>query len=135
MPRVINNHGLTLGTMDPLFAQPYSGQAIYDGRQFHRLGELLPPDSDWTIVLALDLNDRGQVIGTGITPFREHHGFLLDPAPEPAWVPWLLAGTVLTGVGQVAGRVRTRQGSDQGNDHDTRTPAVPKRGGITRRQR
>ena len=135
MPRVINNHGLVLGTMDPLFNQPYAGQAIYDGRQFHRLGELLPPGCKWGIVLALDLNDRSQIIGTGITPFGEHHGFLLDPVPEPAWFPWLLAGTVLTAVGQAARRVRTRQGSDDGNDPDTRTPVVPKRGGITRRQR
>ncbi len=122
MPRVLNNHDLVLGTMAPLFLQPYSGQAIYDGRQFHRLGELLPPGANWSVVLALDLNDRGQIIGTGITPFREYHGFLLDPVPEPAWFPWLLASTVLTGVGQAVRRVRTPQGSDHGNDPDTRTP-------------
>ena len=58
------------------------------------------PRTRLAISLALDLNDRGQVIGTGITPYRDHHGFLLDPVPEPAWFPWLLAGTVLTGVGQ-----------------------------------
>ena len=65
--------------------QPYSGPAIFDGIRLHRLSELIPPDSGWIITLAIDLNDRNQVAGTAITPFKEHHAVLLNPVPEPTW--------------------------------------------------
>jgi beta-lactamase regulating signal transducer with metallopeptidase domain/uncharacterized membrane protein len=107
-PKAINNNGLVLGSMKLLFLHPYSGQAIYDGKRFHRIMDLLPPELDWMIVDAVDINDQGQVIGRGLTPYREYHGFLLDPVPDPGWFMWLVAGTALTGVGCATGRLRSR---------------------------
>jgi hypothetical protein len=109
-PRAINNNNLVVGAMDPLPMQPYDRAAIYDGKQLIRLSELLPPDSGWTMVLAADINDRGQVIGTGLTRHLDYCGFLLEPAWGPARFFWLLCGTILTGLVHAAGLVRTKHG-------------------------
>jgi beta-lactamase regulating signal transducer with metallopeptidase domain len=110
IPKAINDDGLLLGELSPLTMQPYSGQAIYDGRRFHRLSELIPRDSGWMIAHLTDINDRGQVIGTGVTPYHDYHGLLLDPASGPAPFFWLFAGTALTGLGHAAGCIGTNHG-------------------------
>jgi beta-lactamase regulating signal transducer with metallopeptidase domain/uncharacterized membrane protein len=109
-PKAINNNGLVVGAMESLPLQPYNRPAIYDNKRLHRLSELLPPESGWTLLLAVDINDRGQVIGTGLTRHLDYRGILLDPARSPARFCWLLCGTVLTGLGQAAGLVRAKHG-------------------------
>jgi beta-lactamase regulating signal transducer with metallopeptidase domain len=111
VPKAINDNGLVLGSVDPLFLQPYSKEAIHDGRRLHRLSDLLPAGSGWMIWYTAGMNDRNQIIGVAVTPHKETHGILLDPAPSSTWLFWLLAGTALTGVGHAAttARLKTRK--------------------------
>jgi hypothetical protein len=109
-PSAINNNGLVVGAMDPVPMRPYDRPAIYDGTRLYRLSGLLPPDSGWTLVLAVDINDRGQVIGTGLSRSWDYCGILLEPARGPARFLWLLCGTILTGLGHATGLVRTKRG-------------------------
>jgi beta-lactamase regulating signal transducer with metallopeptidase domain len=129
-PVAIKNDDLILGEMTPLYLEPYTRFAIHDGRRPHRLSDLIPPDSGWLVWRAADINDRNQIVGAGLTPGKETHGFLLDPAPNPAPCFWILAGTVLTGLGQAAGGIRTKHRRDPRN-RTARNPAIPQRGGTT----
>jgi probable HAF family extracellular repeat protein len=55
------------------------------------LNTLIPPDSGWSLQQAVDVNDLGQIVGSGLIG-GEVHGFVLTPVPEPAWSAYLLAG-------------------------------------------
>ena len=46
------------------------------------LNGLIPADSGWTLENALDINDRGQIVGMGQLG-GEQHAFLLTPRSMP----------------------------------------------------
>ncbi len=50
---------------------------FYDGR-LQDLNNLIPPDSGFTLNYANAINDKGQIVGTGIINGQQH-GFLLTP--------------------------------------------------------
>lgn len=97
----INNAGDVVGFSDGwgganLHAFVYSNGVLID------LNSLLPPDSGWVLTTATGINDRGQIIGTGMFNGQGNYGFLLDTdfstaataTPEPAsWI--LLAGGIV----------------------------------------
>jgi probable HAF family extracellular repeat protein len=77
-----------------------------DGDQTHRaflhangkmtdLNSLIPPNSGWILSEARDINDRGQIVGSGRLN-GEHRAFRLDPIPEPPTI--VLLAISLTGV-------------------------------------
>ena len=48
-----------------------------DGR--FDLDDLLPAGSDWRIVHANDINNKGEIVGIGISSFGPHRAVLLKP--------------------------------------------------------
>jgi probable HAF family extracellular repeat protein len=100
----INNRGHVLGSASPA-SPPWNHHALHDGEAVHRLGDLVPAGSRWILQSASDLNDRDQIIGWGVNPRGRSSGFLLEPTPDISPVFWLLAGTVLTGLGQAINRM------------------------------
>ena len=105
----INNQGHVLGSAAPLVQDPWNFPALHDGNGVYRLSDLIPPGSGWIMNAAVDINDRDQIVGWGIDPQGEARGFLLEPAPNTGPFYWLLAGMVLTGLGQAVGRSRLRR--------------------------
>jgi hypothetical protein len=82
--------------------------ALYDGGELFMLQDLLPPDAEWNLFRAVDLNDQGQILVTGTSYGSEgYHSLLLTPqaVPEPGT---LAIGLVLAGAGVVAHRRRAR---------------------------
>jgi len=49
----------------------------------------------WTITYAYDINDAGQIVGTGVNAAGETRAVLLNPIPEPATTGILLDGLIM----------------------------------------
>lgn len=78
----INDSGTIVGfsaTGTP--EQPANPRAfVYSGGQMTDLNTLIPPNSGWSLVQANDINNSGQIVGTGNFKGNEH-GYLLTPIP------------------------------------------------------
>jgi probable HAF family extracellular repeat protein len=57
---------------------------MHDGTRMWNLNNLIPAGSGWSIAAAMDINNRGQIVGWGNTPDGKSHAYLLTPVPEPA---------------------------------------------------
>lgn len=58
---------------------------VWEDGDLAYLNDLIDPAANWNLTFATDINDRGQIFGSGISPDGEKHGYLLTP---------LLAGDV-----------------------------------------
>lgn len=86
--RGINNDGDVVGSYQN---QDYNLELafLYQDGEFVDLNALLSPDDMWILYRAHDINDYGQIVGTGWVYNEEYdwfdlHGFLMNPIPEPA---------------------------------------------------
>jgi probable HAF family extracellular repeat protein len=55
----------------------HSDSIMYD------LNTLIDPSSGWTLWDARDINNAGQIVGTGVNSSGQDHALLLTPVPEP----------------------------------------------------
>jgi probable HAF family extracellular repeat protein len=96
MANAINNKGQVVGYSG------YSGDVgqraiLYTDGLLFDLNNLLSPNSGWVLNYATDINDRGQIIGTGLLN-GVHTSFVMTPTvPVPA-AAWLF-GSGLLGLG------------------------------------
>jgi probable HAF family extracellular repeat protein len=91
----INDFGHVVGRSDN--ASGYSRAFLYDGTTMIDLNDLLPSGSGWVLTNARDINDAGQIVGSG-TIGGQSHAFLMGPSAVPE--PTSLAG--LLGMGAMA---------------------------------
>jgi len=80
---LVNNQGTIVGEVEVVPGNQRA--ALFDPLTgFELLQELIPPNSGWTqLNYAPDINDLGQIVGTGIFN-GESRAFLLTPTPEPS---------------------------------------------------
>jgi len=107
----INDSGLAVGAAytdpehDDLDHRAFIWDSV-DGIQDLN-GMLDSSGAGWTLLVAQDINSRGQIVGWGVNPSGSTHAFLLTPAiiPEPStlWIWSLLAA-----LGIFAGHRRRR---------------------------
>jgi len=57
------------------------------------LNDLVDPAAGWELTYAADINDTGQIVGTGRIGGVQH-GFLLSPVPEPSSAVLLVLGAL-----------------------------------------
>jgi probable HAF family extracellular repeat protein len=72
----INNHGQIVGASEA--ADGHLHAVIYSGGRVKDLNLLIPEESGWVLTEARDINDRGQIVGTG-TYQGEQRAFVLTP--------------------------------------------------------
>ncbi|PYS11765.1 MAG: hypothetical protein DMG15_16715 [Acidobacteria bacterium] len=72
----INNLGQAVGASDSSVSEQRS--VLFDGGRVIDLNTLIPSGMGWFLTEARDINDSGQIVGTGI--FNGHErAFLLSP--------------------------------------------------------
>jgi probable HAF family extracellular repeat protein len=77
----INNGGVVVGASGSASTRGADAHAIiYANGKMQDLNDLIPSDSGWTLQMASDINDKGQIVGTGLLNSQQH-AFLLTPAP------------------------------------------------------
>ena len=112
----VNNAGVVVGGSES--AQGYRA-FMYSGNTMFDLNQMLAPDTGWTLLNALSINDAGQIIGIGTFGLETRRAFLLTPdalsaVPEPA-TTWLL----LAGLGALAGLSRRPSASVRRHRHSS----------------
>lgn len=99
----INARGQVVGIIETRAPDGQSRAFVYtDGRAYNLNNFLRPADAaNWYLREAVGINDRGEIIGTGIVN-GEAHIFLATPVPEAS-----AAALMLCGLGVVVGAART----------------------------
>jgi probable HAF family extracellular repeat protein len=80
----INRTGQVVGVSQIAGGGTFDNHAfIWEGGVMYDLNALIPADSGWVLLRARDINDRGQIVGSGKIG-GVSHAFLLTPVPEPS---------------------------------------------------
>jgi len=91
--RAVNESGFIVGSAGPDDSTPPSAFVWDSVNGMRDLNDLVDPIAGWgQLWEAWDINDLGQIVGRGVSPSGETHGFLLTPypiIPEPTL--WLAA--------------------------------------------
>ena len=99
----INASGQVVGTSDTT-GDAAEHAFLYSGSTMTDLNTLIDPLSGWTLRIAMNINDAGQIVGTGFNGSGQLHAYLLTPVPEPSTL--LLLGISIVGLLIFASRRR-----------------------------
>ena len=105
-----------------------------DGWGMVDLNALIPSGSDWILASASDINNRGQIVGSGLLNGQDR-AFLLTPIPEPgSGVLLAAAGFVVLGVWAGCRLLRVESGNVQrpANAHLVHSRAAGQAYGIVK---
>ncbi len=96
-PRGINAQGLVVGFWSTASEELYRA-FLYDGASMVDLNEVLDGSgTGWTLHVANDINDHGQIVGYG-TIRGVTRAFRLDPIPEPSASALAFCGAITAGI-------------------------------------
>ena len=96
----INDAGDVVGFSTYLDSFPSGGAVIWKCTQAIDLNTLIDPADAaiFTLIVAADINNHGQIVGYGWDADRRVEAFLLTPIPEPSGYALTLAGIAMVGV-------------------------------------
>jgi len=82
--RAVNSAGWVVGNDSSAFSIPF----LYDGTNTYRLGDLIPPNSGWDLLMntsssALGISEGGIIVGTGVHNGDTHAYAMVPVAPSP----------------------------------------------------
>jgi probable HAF family extracellular repeat protein len=91
--------GSGINDLDQIVGGSSAGAFLNDGSTTIDLNTLVASISGWTLQDAKDINNLGQIVGTGLLN-GEQHGFLLTPTavPLPA-AAWLFGSAIAAFIG------------------------------------
>jgi probable HAF family extracellular repeat protein len=85
--RALNNNGQVVGDAMCVGAGAPQAAFLWDGGVMHNLNDLIPAESGWDLLSAHDITDAGEIVGIGINPDGELHGWRLAPLPTAVRPP------------------------------------------------
>lgn len=85
--RALNNNGQVVGDALCVGAGAPQAAFFWEGGVMYNLNDLISAESQWDLLSALDINDGGEIVGIGINPDGELHGWLLTPVPTGVRTP------------------------------------------------
>jgi probable HAF family extracellular repeat protein len=78
-PSAINNRGQVVGSSFVFFGSLFGSRALlYSGGRVIDLNNMIPAHSGWILENALDINDSGEILVSGVINGKQH-SFLLKP--------------------------------------------------------
>lgn len=96
----INDNSQVVGYFGSSSLDNYFRAILYEEGTLYDLNNLIPANSGWTLERAFDINNQGQIIGTGVVNGQEQD-FLLTPTngtgPQPVPEPSTTLATVALG--------------------------------------
>jgi uncharacterized membrane protein len=96
----INDNSQVVGSFGSSSLDDYFRAILYEEGTLYDLNNLIPANSGWTLESALDINNQGQIVGTGVFNGQEQD-FLLTPTngtdPEPIPEPSTTLATLAFG--------------------------------------
>lgn len=75
----LNNCGQVVGHAQCVVSGGPLAAFLWQDGMMHNLNDLIPAGSGWDLLSAMDVNDAGQIVGVGLAPNGELHGYRLDP--------------------------------------------------------
>jgi probable HAF family extracellular repeat protein len=75
----INNDGTIVGWMATSLSGGTYHAFVWKDGEWANLNSLIPPESEWELQSAGDINDNGLIVGSGLAPGGSIQGFLLTP--------------------------------------------------------
>jgi probable HAF family extracellular repeat protein len=75
--RALNNNGQVVGDALCVGAGAPQAAFLWEGGVMYNLNDLIPTESQWDLLSAHDINDSGEIVGIGINPDGDLHGWLL----------------------------------------------------------
>jgi probable HAF family extracellular repeat protein len=96
----INDNGQVVGLFGSSSLDNYYRAILYEEGTLYDLNNLIPANSGWTLERAFDINNQGQIVGTGVVNGQEQD-FLLTPTngtdPQPVPEPSTTLATLALG--------------------------------------
>ncbi len=96
----INDNGQVVGSFASSSLDNYFRAILYEEGTLYDLNNLIPANSGWILEEALDINNQGQIVGTGVVNGQEQD-FLLTPTngtdPQPVPEPSTTLATLALG--------------------------------------
>ena len=124
----LNDLGQVVGLSAGPSGAPHAFLTDLSGGPMVDLNTLIPPDSGWTLFEANEINNRGQIVGTGQLPGNDIiHAYILTP--EDSLVA-ILTAVVASGTGEVRTIPdSTTESASRASDSLAHQPAVEIREG------
>lgn len=91
--RAINNSGQVIGESTLVVGETLDHAFLWEDGEMHDLNDLIPADSGWELTECYDINEQGQIAGSGWIG-GEKHAYLLTAVPEPATLLLLGLGSL-----------------------------------------
>jgi len=107
-----SGEGLGINNLGQVVGVSSNKAFLYTNGTMIDLNALLPAESRWLLEDASDINDNGQIVGSGFIDGQQHAFLLSDLPPVPIPASWVMLLSGLIAVGAIGAATRRRGDDD-----------------------